>query len=247
MRLETQPDAAGEGLSRLVEHLGPEASNGKAALYHALVGLKEAVAHRKVEEICGAYQAVRKTARGMAVKDMIEGVKVALGPSGIEVVVSAYAHRRCFMCSGGAVACDHCEGTGQVQEGRPCPFCDGLGIAPCAFCRGTGWPDRDTVPSELAEAVSLHHAARVRKDLKRVEETFSTLTEASAQRLPEKRRREIAAWLQRLQARVAVLTEDESIPGEEQRMKLAAEGMKIADYLNILQAGGTRAGAPEAP
>ncbi len=244
MRIETHPGLLGEeDPSRPTPPRPDDNGNGRAGLNHALAELSKAAGARDVEGVCGAYQGVRRAARGMSVREMLDEAAGALGNSATELIVSAYSHRRCFMCSDGAVACDQCEGTGQVEEGRLCPACDGLGLMSCPFCQGTGWPDRDTVPSELREAVALHQAGSVHRDVRRLSETFAVLSRVDVRRLAPRRRREITAWLRKLEARLSRLSSDGVITDADERDRMTAAAKRIETYVETLQ----NRKAPRAP
>ncbi len=125
----------------------------KDKLRTALEELAHAAAKKHAEPICTAYSRLRHASRGMHVREMFKRADEALGQSSRDLIVTAYSHRHCFMCKGGIVACRSCRGSGQVEKGRKCLSCDGLGLTMCDFCRGTGWADRDSLPREIRPAV----------------------------------------------------------------------------------------------
>ena len=85
----------------------------------ALSELSEALATRKVEPICTSYLALRRLARGIRAGELLDRVGQAAGEDARAVIVSAFSHRRCFMCENGTDPCNACEGTG-MADGAPC-------------------------------------------------------------------------------------------------------------------------------
>ena len=164
-------------------------------------GLQEAVAGKQVEIICAAYQALRSLARANGI-DPLKLAEEVLGPGAANLLVSAFSHLHCFMCQGGSVPCDQCEGEGHVAAGKPCPQCEGFGLAECSFCSGTNWADRAVIPDEIKRYVHHRQLAHVRDDLHQVVKTFMGLTAASVEAMDLPKRREMARHLLRLQARV---------------------------------------------
>jgi hypothetical protein len=180
------------------------ANSGTAwpVLEQAMEDLKTALVERKVEPICSAYQSVRHAVRGMKTKDMFGMIEQAAGPQAKEMILSAHAHRECFMCQSGSMACDQCGGSGQIDPGRTCPSCDGLGLADCTFCRGTGWADAQMLPAELRRAVEEKHYVRAMDDLRSLQQRLVRVGINNLPRLSPEERREMASLAMRLQARL---------------------------------------------
>lgn len=231
MRTETQPSGS---------EFAPDSDDRRDQGHNhedfrtALAELVHAVQRRKVESICGAYQQLRQAANGMRVKDLFAVVDNALKGPSEDIVVSAYSHRHCFMCTDGTNPCDQCEGTGYIEEGRCCPHCDGAGVVPCAFCNGTAWADRETIPHELAKAVLQRQRSHVRAEIQRVAKTFSGLSpEAISQFSPQKRRAAMGRLL-RLQARLESLANHDSIDDPNEQTHLGAMAARLETCLQQL-------------
>jgi len=220
---------------------GPEGGNGDGRqppvgdpTARALADLRKAAVKRNPEEICTAYQTLRKVLRGAKLREVFERIRQVLGEAAMDLVVSAYVHRKCFMCKEGVITCDSCAGSGYIEEGRPCPHCDGLGVSPCGFCRGTGWADADLAPSELQKAVALRKLAHIRKDLKRLTQVFQDTPPERLEALGQRERKELALRLMRVQARLRVMAESpQEGDADESRRLLDAAG-RLDAYLNAL-------------
>ena len=200
----------------------------------ALKAFAEAVSTRKVELICSAYLALRRSARGMSVTQLLDAADAATAGQARAAALSAFSHRRCFMCEDGTSACGTCNATG-LAGGFPCPQCDGLGMEPCPFCRGSAWSDRDQVPPEFRQAVLNRHLARVQKDAARLRGLLQTGAFASATRLPAERRRELIAWLIRLQGRLRDLAGASKGNGENRTARFAALAARIDEILQKMR------------
>lgn len=178
----------------------------------ALAQLQEALAKRRVEPICAGYIALRRCAAGMPVKALVEKVHSAVGEPGLAILISAFAHRGCFMCEGGASPCLTCEGTGVVHGGRVCPDCEGQGIETCSFCQGTGWSDSDQMPPELRPAI-------IRKQLFHIDKETARLAAMSGPKMPDPatlapaQRREISTFLLRLHEQLLYLSHNQVTDG----------------------------------
>jgi hypothetical protein len=101
----------------------PENGNGDGsppAFKRALRELAAALYAKKVEPICTAYLALRRASRGLVVRELLARITAAGGASAVPMIVSAFAHRKCFMCEDGTTACQTCDGTGMVDR-FPCP------------------------------------------------------------------------------------------------------------------------------
>ena len=171
----------------------------------ALDELVNAIASRKVEPICAAYFRLRSKAR-MKLEEMFNRIKQAAGDKALEVIVSAFSHRRCFMCDDGVMPCQACQGEG-IVDGTPCLNCDGLGLEVCSFCLGTGWADYNQIPRELQRAVLHRRIRHVEKDLARLARTVSGKSLDLVNQLSKDEKKEIIVWLIRLQARLNELAE----------------------------------------
>ena len=173
----------------------------------ALAELTNAIAARKVEPICAAYFRLRSKAQGITLEEMFNRIRQAAGDKALDAIVSAFSHRRCFMCDGGVMPCQACQGQGLTADGEPCLSCDGQGVEVCSFCLGTGWSDYNQIPKELRKAVLHRRTRHVEKDLARLVRTVSGKSLDSINKLSKDERKEIIVWLIRLQARLRELAE----------------------------------------
>jgi hypothetical protein len=219
---------------------GTQPTNG---FEQALKDLGEAVAERRVESICAHYLALRRHTRGMKVGEVFDHVDRVAGNDARAVIVSAFSHRRCFMCQDGTTPCNGCDGTG-TADGAVCRQCDGLGVEPCSFCLGAGWIDRDEIPAEIRPAVLKRQIAHVEKELARMLKTGRSAW-ASIGRLPPKQRAELFAWLIRLQARLSDLATSVADNGNERVARYGALAAAIQKLLDRMRAEGPSSHEPE--
>lgn len=206
MRIDTQhpigtrdDDAGGAGDASV----DPTRQEGLAA---ALEHLRRAAVTKDIEPICQAYVALRRVGADLVGRELLVLADQRLGFAAAKLVISAYSHRRCYMCSDGTVACDWCDGAGADGRGRPCSQCDGLGLTICGFCGGTGWADRATVPPELARAVARRQLAHVQADLKQLQQSVASLGRDELDHMSPARRGALGGRLVRLRARLVELS-----------------------------------------
>jgi hypothetical protein len=145
----------------------------------------------------------------------------------LDLIVSAFSHRRCFMCKGGMVRCDQCEGSGGGVRGR-CPHCLGLGAVPCTFCQGSGWADRATTPPELRRSVLAKQLEHVRQDMHRLGKVVEDLKRHDEETGPDTVRLQLVGWLVRLSGRIAQLIDNRIVPPgpEHDRLRAAAAAIR---------------------
>jgi len=199
----------------------------------ALQHLADAVAERRVEPISTAYLALRREARSMSPAELLEHVDRFAGKKARTLIVSAFSHRRCFMCRNGTTPCQVCEGSG-TTDGEPCTQCDGLGIEVCPFCLGTGWIDPNEIPPEIRQPVRQRQIVQVEKDLARLAKVGPKIWTWAAALSPEKRV-EFAAWLIRLQARLSDLAETLAAGKDERAGRFKALAEKLDRMLARLR------------
>ena len=205
MRIDTKP------LGEMPED--PAAAGGEPAtddrarpeLDAALKRLHEAAVAKHVDPICRAYAALRQAAGGMSPRDLLALAAERLKMPAATLVISAYSHRRCYMCDDGTVTCDFCDGTCLDDRGLACAQCDGLGLATCGFCGGTGWGDRAEIPRELATAVVKRQLMHVQNDLKDLQRSVAKLGREEVAQMPPDRRGALAGRLIRMGARLEEL------------------------------------------
>lgn len=209
------------------------------SLEQAMDMLRQAAAQKKVDPICAAYLTLRRAAKGMKLAELFALADQALDAPSQILIVSAFSHQRCYMCSDGTVACPTCGGTGLAEPGRRCTKCDGLPV-PCGLCRGTNWSGPEGVPAELSRAVRGRQWVRVRAEVERLDATLQRDLAQYIFRLGFPGRQTLAAWLMRLQARLGDLAAAGAIPQAEQEQAQRA-GQLIDQLIEELQ----RAPLPE--
>jgi hypothetical protein len=187
----------------------------------ALADLKLAADKRHVEPICAAYHALKAAGGAISPGQIAEAVNNCLGPEGMTLIVSAYSHRECFMCSAGQSRCDQCGATGLLEKDRPCPKCDGTGHVVCGFCRGTGWADRETIPSELRKVVLERQLVHVRRKLKQFGDRFGNLSKEKLRATTGKRRQKAVRWLMCFHARLSNIIDSGIVADQNERSRMS--------------------------
>ncbi len=210
----------------------------------ALADLAEALAARKVEPICAAYISLRRNGRSMSAADILEGLNGTAGGSAEKMIISAFSHRRCFMCEDGFTPCRTCDGAGIVND-YPCPGCDGLGVEVCSFCQGTGWSDAGQIPAEVLRAAVHRRIRHVSSDLKHLNEILKTGLPASIERLGPEKRRELTSRLLRLRARLANLANAEIENNGGHAAAFQTAESRIGQLLKALQPTQTNDGTKQ--
>ncbi|MHC4715857.1 MAG: DnaJ-like cysteine-rich domain-containing protein [Planctomycetota bacterium] len=175
----------------------------------ALDSFVRAVADGKSETICSSYMALRSVSGGLPFRQVLAAIDRAIGDNAGNVIVSAFAHRRCFMCGDGTRPCTTCHGGGMVERFR-CPNCEGLGVEACPFCLGSGWHAWEDMPEEIRDHARQHRRQRLRKDLDRLAEIPADKATSSARKATTEKRRRWATSLMRLHGKLVVLTRHDS-------------------------------------
>ena len=204
-------------------------------LTEPLAELRRAANNRNVEQICAAHLALRRAAAGVNRREAFALADAVLGQSAMNLIVSAYSHRHCFMCDGGSVPCEQCDAGGRLANGRTCPGCEGLGLLECGFCSGTGWADRDTTPPEIATAVMSRQLDHVRTALDRTVKALGGFTIGKIRSLPLDKRRAMVARLMQLHSRLGELAGSSAIDDDEEQVRLGAMVEKIRTELEMLK------------
>ena len=229
-------DNGGPGASdRAGDAHAPDPGNGRNGLQSALDALRQAADRRKVDPICAAYQALRGQANGIGTEEVFRRIHDTLGETGQALIISAFSHRHCFMCTAGAVLCQSCEGAGKNDAGRLCMQCDGLGVCACDFCRGTGWADRETIPPDLRRIVLRRQRLHIRSELKTLSGILAELKVTDIPELPPDRKRTLAARMLRAQSRLADLSRLEEPDHTEKIASLGSAVAKIEEVLDLLR------------
>jgi hypothetical protein len=211
-------------------HESEDAPIGVAGAMHALT---EAIAGKHVEPICAAYLVLRKAAGDTPVKDLIAQADAATEGKAQATIISAFSHRRCFMCNGGVSPCPSCAGTGRNRD-MICSMCDGLGVEACSFCQGSGWNDRDQMPAEVRHAVIAKQVAHVEQDIRRLTQLADPKSKELARHLTGAQRAEIATWLCRLRGRLMALVNSD---GNARATKFGAMARVVEMLLENLKPG----------
>lgn len=204
-------------------------------LVEFLVNLRRAADERKVERICAAYLALRDAAAGVDRRETFDLADTVLGQPTMDLVVSAYSHRHCFMCDGGTVPCEECNQIGTLADGRACVSCEGLGVVECSFCGGTGWADRSTVPAEIAPAVLNRQFCHVKAVLRRTMGVLAGFTIRQIRSLPPRKRTPVVAKLMQLHWRLEDMVCSSGVDDDKERVHLEAVADKIRATLELLK------------
>ncbi len=204
----------------------------------ALKNLAEAIAERKVEPICTAYLALRHVAGKTPLIEILKQVDRTVSSksgSALAMIISAFSHRQCVMCSSGAAPCRTCSGSG-TSEGFECPTCDGLGVETCSFCAGTGWSDRHDIPDEIRPAAVNRRIKHAKKELARLDRISEADIPASVKQLQPQQQSELASSLLRLQARLTSLAGVEVGNDAEHIARFRVGAERIRRFLEVLRA-----------
>jgi hypothetical protein len=223
------------------EQSGPASDNlGKleqvpAPIARAIETFAVAARTRRIENICTAYQTLKSSINGMKIQEVLPLADKVLGQSTIALVVSAYSHERCFMCTDGSVACENCsEEDTDTQTG--CLRCNSTGLAPCEFCEGTGWVGNDVVPRELHRAVWLSRLKQTHHVLEKYARTYTpkVLDVLSRRPVGDTRRRLAIVETIRLAAKMHALGESCAVSDPEHLKHLTSAEEKIRMCLTML-------------
>ncbi len=203
----------------------------------ALKNLAEAIAERKVESICTAYLALhaeREIPPG-EIPGHVDRVVMSKSGSARDMIVSAFSHRLCVMCSDGTMPCRTCDGSG-TTDGFECPACDGLGLEICSFCAGAGWGDHAEIPDEIRLAAVNRRIKHVKKDLARLDRMSEADISASVEKLQPEQRRELASNLLRLHARLTNLAGIKADNNDEHVARFSVGAERIRRFVEVLRA-----------
>lgn len=197
-----------------------------ASFSQAMDQLRQAVESHKVESLCTSYMLLRRAASGMSQLELLKAVQGSLGDPALSAVVSAFAHRQCFMCQDGASVCQTCKGSGTVDR-FSCPACDGLTVESCTFCMGTAWNDRGEVPAELRKLVTNRQKLHLEKDIQALPRITQQLRQVG-ESISQHNKQQVASWLYRIQARLT------NLAGEEKGTQTAARYAQLAAQVESL-------------
>jgi len=194
---------------------------------------------RRVENICQAYQSLKSVANGLGITRVLTLVDQILGHSALLLVISAYSHERCFMCSNGVVPCEMCAESERAVGERECVRCNSTGLAPCEFCEGTAWVGNDVIPKEILRAVwqsRLKHAHHVLEKYAR-NYTPKALGELAQRDIGDEQRREAITRTIRLAAQLKALGNSPAVTDSTQKEHLKSVEEKLHMCLTMLTWG----------
>lgn len=190
---------------------------------------------RRVENICNAYQTLKSSVNGLRLTQILPLADNVLGQSAIALVVSAYAHERCFMCADGAVPCESC-GAEDAKTQSQCLHCHSTGLTPCEFCDGTGWVGDDVIPPELHRAVWRSRLKHTHNFLEEYAKTYTPGIIMALARQPagDTRRSQAIVTTNRLAAKLHALANSPAVTDPEHLKHLASAEQKVRTCLTRL-------------
>jgi hypothetical protein len=109
-----------------------------------------------------------------------------------------------------------------------------ISYTPCPFCLGTGWSDQADSPDEIRRAVYLRQAAHVERDTLRLAAVGDEASLTAGQ-VPADGRRELAAWLIRLQSRLVRLVSADAADADDQAARFGSVVARIETLLKALR------------
>jgi hypothetical protein len=186
----------------------------------ALGNFVAAIARRKIEPICVSYVALRRASGKRSTRELLDRLETSVGREGLALLISAFSHRRCYMCARGVNPCRTCEGSGRSADGGACLQCDGLAVEACDFCGGSGLSDAAVIPEEFRLRACEQRLARVDRQIHQLFR-MPLPAEVRNARLDPAQRAELAGWLIRILGRVADLTALTSGNGHTERFESA--------------------------
>lgn len=213
-------------------------NGGATGFGKALKNLAEAITERKVEPVCAAYLALRHVAGKIPPNEIpgqVDRFITAKSGSAQELIISAFSHRHCLMCSNGMESCRTCDGSGIVED-YECPTCDGLGVEICSFCAGTGWCDYNDIPDEIRLAAVHRRIKHVKKELARLDRISEADIPALLEQLKPQQRHKLASSLLRLQARLTDLAGIKADNKDEYAARFSAWAERIKRFTEALRA-----------
>ena len=217
---------------------GPPRGKVTPPLEAALEELRAALSQGQVEPVCTAYLRLHRIAHAMSMplRDFFARLACCCGQEAVSQIVSAFSHRDCFMCDDGTAPCDACEKKGQVDRFR-CPRCEGTTMEICTFCQGAGWCSLEDVPLELRQAVELQRRRHLEQGMQKLAALAAQAGPGDSAALPPEKRRELTAWLTRLQARASAYVHDHPAADDGQVARLGASVAQVDRLLKVLWPG----------
>ena len=190
---------------------------------------------RRIANICNAYETLRSSANGLRIERILPLADKVLGQSAIALVVSAYSHERCFMCTNGSVPCEACSDEDTATKTR-CTRCNSTRLTPCEFCEGTGWVGDDVIPRELRRAVWSSRLKHTRNVLERYSRAYTpeALQALSRQPAGDDRRHQAIVETIRLAAKIHALARSCAVTDPEQVKHLDSTEQKVRTCLTML-------------
>lgn len=234
LKVKTVPSSGGGQPER-----SPKSDGGlgqlPAPITKAIETFAAAAQTRRIENICNAYQTLKSSVNGLRIERVLPLADKVLGQSAIALVVSAYSHEKCFMCTNGSVACDSC-GEDDLETQIGCLRCNSTGLAPCEFCDGAGWVGNDVIPRELLHAVWTSRLKHTHKVLEKYAGTYTPkfLEALSRQPADNDQRRQAIMETIRLAAKMHALAQSCAVSDPEHLKHLTATEQKVRMCLTML-------------
>lgn len=212
-----------------------ETTEPSPALAKAIEEFAAATETRRIENICKAYQAIKTAGDGLPIAEILPMIDEVIGQSSGAVIVSAYSHGHCFMCTNGSVPCEACNDY-ESAERTECSHCNSTGLAPCDFCDGSGWIANDVIPHELHRAVWKNRLKRTHKVLEKYAALYTQpfLQDLAMRPFDNEQRQRAIMETIRLSAKLHALTNSCAVTDPVHRKHLESAEQKVRTCLNML-------------
>ena len=132
---------------------------------------------QRFQHVVALFDQLLQRQGGLGPREMLEQLVVVGGENLRGLVGRSYAYDSCWFCDLGMARCDHCDASGQMEEGLFCMECHGWGKLRCTVCRGSSFVILEEIPEFFRERVveeRLTLAERAHADVaKRLEELKS--------------------------------------------------------------------------
>jgi hypothetical protein len=221
---------------------GPtDAPSDIAQLPPAVAGAVESLATaahtRRIDFICKAYEELKTSANGFGIQHLLTLTDKVIGKSALALIVAAYAHEKCFMCTNGSSVCEVCseDEAGSASQIK-CSNCNSTGLTPCEFCAGTGWVGDDVIPHELHRSVWRSRLKQTHHILEKYAKTYpkALLDDISQRPSSDDQRRLAIVETIRLSAKLHALTQSSAVTDPKHFKHLATAETKVSNCLKIL-------------
>ena len=108
---------------------------------------------QRFQHVVALFDQLLQRQAGLGSKELLEQLVVVGGDNFRGLVGKSYAYDSCWFCDLGMARCDHCDATGQMEEGLFCIECHGLGKLRCTVCRGSSFVLLEEIPEFFREQV----------------------------------------------------------------------------------------------